>query len=169
MDSTTPYWDYLFGNESEALAYSESHSLNTTSIPEIAKHIALLPKANSARPRIVVITQGPDATVVAIANGQDSVQVTEYPTATIEGDEIVDTNGAGDAFAGGFMGKLILGGSVEECVKAGQWLAGLCLRCNGPAYVPFNFLEIDLVILSRRRSVPSRDQKFCLREIEGSD
>lgn len=106
---------------------------------------------------------------MAKTNGQNSVQVTEYPTARIEGDEIVDTNGAGDAFAGGFMGKLILGGSVEECVKAGQWLAGLCLRCNGPAYVPFKFLEIDLVILSRRRSVPSRDQKFCLREIEGSD
>jgi len=140
MDSTTPYWDYLFGNESEALAYSESHSLNTTSIPEIAKHIALLPKANSARPRVVVITQGPDATVVAIAKtpgGQDSnVEVREYPTAKIEGNEIVDTNGAGDAFAGGFMGKLILGGGIEECVKAGQWLAGLCLRCNGPAYVP---------------------------------
>ena len=42
MDSTSPYWDYLFGNESEALAYSESHDLKTTSIPEIAKQIAAL-------------------------------------------------------------------------------------------------------------------------------
>lgn len=136
MDSTSPYWDYLFGNESEALAYAESHNLMTTSIPEIAKHIALLPKANDSRQRTVVITQGPDPTIVAIAQRDGTVDIEEYPTASIPGDEIVDTNGAGDAFAGGFMGKLILGGSVEECVKVGQWLAGLCLRCNGPAYDP---------------------------------
>src|SRR5579859_2244674 len=109
MDSTSPYWDYLFGNESEALAYSASHNLNTQSIPAIATHIALLPKANSQRQRVVVITQGADATIVAIAKPDGSVDVTEYPTAKIASDEIVDTNGAGDAFAGGFMGKLILG------------------------------------------------------------
>lgn len=27
MDSVAPYWDYLIGNESEALAYAESHDL----------------------------------------------------------------------------------------------------------------------------------------------
>src|SRR5579862_1766334 len=134
MDSTSPYWDYLFGNESEALAYAESHNLNTTSIAEIAKHIALLPKANNSRQRTVVITQGADPTIVASAQKDGSVKITEYPTAKLSNEEIVDTNGAGDAFAGGFMGKLILGGTIEECVKVGQWLAGLCLRCNGPAY-----------------------------------
>jgi len=136
MDSTSPYWDYLFGNESEGLAYAESHGLETKSIPEIAKHIALLPKVNSARPRVVVLTQGADPTIVAIAK-DGKVEVSEYPTAKIPDDEIVDSNGAGDAFAGGFMGQLILGGDIKKCVKAGQWLAGLCLRSNGPAYDPF--------------------------------
>src|SRR5271167_3194396 len=129
MDSTSPYWDYLFGNESEAIAYSESHDLKTTSIPEIAKHLALLPKVNSSRPRVVVITQGAEATIVAIAQ-DGKVDVSEYATAKIPNEEIVDSNGAGDAFAGGFMGELILGGNVEKCVQVGQWLAGLCLRSN---------------------------------------
>jgi len=133
MDSTSPYWDYLFGNESEAIAYSESHDLKTTSIPEIAKHLALLPKVNSSRPRVVVITQGAEATIVAIAQ-DGKVDVSEYATAKIPNEEIVDSNGAGDAFAGGFMGELILGGNVEKCVQVGQWLAGLCLRSNGPSY-----------------------------------
>ena len=132
MDQTSPYWDYLFGNESEALAYSESHDLKTTSIPEIGKHLALLPKANSARPRVVVLTQGPDTVIVNIAR-DGKVETTEYPVEKIP--EIVDSNGAGDAFAGGFMAELILGGDVARCVKAGEWLAGLCLRSNGPAYV----------------------------------
>ena len=133
MDQTSPYWDYLFGNESEALAYAESHGLETKSVPEIAKHLALLPKANSARPRVVVITQGPDPTIVAIVD-EGKAEVSEYPTAKIPGNEILDTNGAGDAFAGAFMAKVVQGASIETCVKAGQWLAGLCLRCNGPAY-----------------------------------
>jgi len=136
MDLTSPYWDYIFGNESEALAYSESHDLKTTSIPEIAKHIALLPKANLARPRVAVVTQGPDAVIVAIGN-DGKVELTEYEVTPISEEEIVDTNGAGDAFAGGFMAQLILGGNIEQCVKAGVWLAGLCLRSNGPAYDSF--------------------------------
>ncbi|CAG8734936.1 11975_t:CDS:2, partial [Acaulospora colombiana] len=38
-----------------------------------------------------------------------------YPVEKLRDDEIVDTNGAGDAFAGGFMGGLVLGKSLEEC------------------------------------------------------
>jgi adenosine kinase len=137
MDATAPYWDILFGNEAEALTYAESHSLNTQSIPEIAKHLALLPKANVRRNRTVIITQGPDATIVAIALGDGKgVEVKEFPTARIPDAEIVDSNGAGDAFAGGYMGELILGGGLEKCVAVGQWLAGLCLRSNGPTYRP---------------------------------
>ena len=133
MDQTSLYWDYLFGNESEALAYAESHDLKISSVPEIAKHLALLPKANSSRPRVVTITQGPDPVVVAIAR-DGKVEVTEYPTEEILSEEIVDSNGAGDAFAGGFLSQLILGKDIATCVRVGQWLAGLCLRSNGPTY-----------------------------------
>lgn len=136
MDATSPYWDYIFGNEAEALAYAESHSLNTTAISEIAQHLALLPKANVHRYRTVIITQGPDPTIVAIAQGDGKeCVVKEFLTAKIPDNEIVDSNGAGDAFAGGYLGELILGGELEKCVKVGQWLAGLCLRSNGPTYL----------------------------------
>jgi adenosine kinase len=135
MDSTSPYWDFLFGNESEALAYAESHNLSTTSIESIASHIALLPKANPLRHRVVVITQGADPTIVAETQENGTVKIKKVPTPKVATQEIVDTNGAGDAFAGGFMGELILGGDVLQAVNVGQWLAGLCLRCNGPAYV----------------------------------
>lgn len=165
MDSTSPYWDYLFGNESEALAYAESHNLNTTSIPEIAQHIALLPKANSLRQRTVVITQGPDATIVAVSQTDGNVDIKEYPTANIPAEEIVDTNGAGDAFAGGFMGKLILGGNLEQCVYAGQWLAGLCLRCNGPAYHPNNPKSDCIDIPSQSWSIRIRSRQSSSKSL----
>lgn len=33
---------------------------------------------------------------------------------------IVDTNGAGDAFVGGFLSQLVCGKAVPECVRAGE-------------------------------------------------
>jgi len=130
MDSVLPYCDYVIGNESEALAYSESHDLKSQDISEIAKTIAALPKKNNARPRTVVITQGTDPTIVATTDGK----VNTFPVHKISREDIVDTNGAGDAFAGGFLGGLVQGKSLEACVDMGQWLASWSIRELGPAY-----------------------------------
>lgn len=90
MDQVIPYLDYLIGNESEALAYSESHNWGITDIAEIAQKLANIPKINTSRPRQVVITQGTEPTIVASAE-----HVQTYPVRQINPAEIVDTNGAG--------------------------------------------------------------------------
>lgn len=43
--NTMPYIDYLFGNESEALAFAESEGWATKDICEIAVKISAFPKA----------------------------------------------------------------------------------------------------------------------------
>ncbi|TGZ81145.1 Ribokinase-like protein [Ascodesmis nigricans] len=134
MDSVLPYCDYIIGNEAEALAYSESHDLKATDITEIAKHLALLPKKNTKRSRVVVITQGTNPTIVATSDHGESPKVQTFPVHVIEDKDIVDTNGAGDAFAGGFLGGLVKGESLETCVDMGQWLASWGIRELGPAY-----------------------------------
>ncbi|GAM91637.1 hypothetical protein ANO11243_096890 [Dothideomycetidae sp. 11243] len=133
LDSTSEYWDYLIGNETEAISYAESHSLDTKSIPEIAQHLANLPKKNTQRKRTVIITQGTDPTVVAI---QGEAKPREFAVKQIAKDEIVDTNGAGDAFAGGFVAGIVEGKDLDTCVDMGSWLAKLSLTQLGPAY-PF--------------------------------
>jgi adenosine kinase len=135
LDSSSQYWDYLIGNESEALSYSESHNLDTKDIESIAKSIALLPKKNTKRPRVVVITQGTDDTVVAVGDVEKgTVSVNKYPVHPIPGNKIVDSNGAGDAFAGGFVAALVQGKKLETAVDMGQWLAALSLQEIGPSY-----------------------------------
>jgi adenosine kinase len=42
--------------------------------------------------------------------------------------QIVDTNGAGDAFAGGFLGALVSGKSIDEAVLAGHKLGAMCVQ-----------------------------------------
>ncbi|KAI0383145.1 pfkB family carbohydrate kinase [Hypomontagnella monticulosa] len=132
LDASSPYWDYVICNESEAAAYARSHSLSVaeTDVAGIAKAIANLPKANAKKPRVAVITQGTLPTVVAI-QGQDAVK--EYPVHAIDASKINDTNGAGDAFAGGFVAGLVQGKPLETCVDMGQWLARLSIQELGPS------------------------------------
>lgn len=129
LDATAPYWDYVIGNETEALAYAESHGLETKDIKEIAKHLAALPKENKKRERVAIITQGTDPTIIA-ENGKD---VKEIPVHAIEKSQINDTTGAGDAFAAGFVAGLVSGVSLEQCVDQGQWLAKLSIQELGPS------------------------------------
>ncbi|KAK9452604.1 Ribokinase-like protein [Dipodascopsis uninucleata] len=134
MDSVVPYLDFFIGNETEALAYAESHGYETKDITEIASKIAALPKVNTARPRYVIITQGSDSTIVVKAETTGAVSTKTYPIRKINSSDIVDTNGAGDSFAGGFLGGLISGKSVDEAIEVGHWLASWTIRLDGPAY-----------------------------------
>lgn len=95
LDQTAPYWDILIGNETEALAYAESHNLDTKDIKEIATAIAKLPKKNTKKPRQVIITQGLDPTIAVVAKPDGAVELKEFPVHGIEVEKINDTNGAG--------------------------------------------------------------------------
>jgi adenosine kinase len=129
LDASAPYWDYVIGNETEALSYAESHGLETKDLKEIAKHLAALPKANNKRERVAIITQGTLPTLVA-ENGKD---VVEYPVHAIDQSLINDTTGAGDAFAAGFTAGLVAGETLSQCVDQGQWLAKLSIQELGPS------------------------------------
>ncbi|KAF2194854.1 Ribokinase-like protein [Zopfia rhizophila CBS 207.26] len=136
LDETAPYWDILIGNETEAVAYAESHNLNTKDVKEIAKAIATLPKKNNKKPRTVIITQGTDPTIAAIAKEGGDVEIKEAPVHAIQNENINDTNGAGDAFAGGFVAGVVQGKPLETSIDMGQWLARLSIQELGPSY-PF--------------------------------
>ncbi|EPE34089.1 Ribokinase-like protein [Glarea lozoyensis ATCC 20868] len=128
LDATAPYWDYVIGNETEALSYAESHGLGTKDIKEIAKALAALPKANGKRDRVAIITQGTEPTIVATKG-----EISEYKVHAIDASQINDTTGAGDAFAAGFTAGLVAGKSLAQCVDQGQWLAKLSIQELGPS------------------------------------
>jgi len=126
MLKAAPYWDIVFGNESEALAFAENNGFQTKDIKEIAVKLSKLEKINKTRSRTVVITQGADPTIVVV----DGV-VKEFPIIPIAQEKIVDTNGAGDAFVGGFLSQLVQGKPLESCIKAGNYLANLIIQRSG--------------------------------------
>jgi adenosine kinase len=128
-----PYVDFLFCNESEAQAFAETKGISKDDLEAVAKYVANLEKANNARPRTVVFTQGSQQTIVAV-QGQDAVQRFDVPA--IEASKIVDTNGAGDAFVGGFLARLAQGKSIKEAVEAGHYAAGVVIQRSGCTFPP---------------------------------
>ncbi|KAL6766359.1 FAP278 [Auxenochlorella protothecoides x Auxenochlorella symbiontica] len=136
LNQLLPYVDFLFGNETEARAYAAAAEWGTEDVEEIALRISRLPKENGARPRTVIFTQGADPTVVAVHG-----KVALFPVVRLPAEKLVDTNGAGDSFVGGFLSQLVAGKGVEEGVRAGHYAASIVVQRSGCTFpdLPYNF------------------------------
>ena len=97
----------------------------TSDIKAIAKAISNLPKLNEKK-RIVIITQGSNPVIYAIGD-----ELKEFEVSKIEESKIVDTNGAGDAFVGGFISQLVQEKSIEKCIHCGVWVSQLVIQRSG--------------------------------------
>ena len=115
--------DYIFANEDEAAEFGKTQGMEGADLKDIAKVIAKWPKKSTA-PRTVIVTYGPKPVIVAQNTpGSEEVTVTEYPLAELTKDQIVDTNGAGDAFVGGFLSQLYQDKDIATCIQAGIYLS----------------------------------------------
>ena len=85
-----------------------------------------MPKASGVRPRTVVFTQGSKETIVATGG-----KVTKYAVDPLPAELLVDTNGAGDAFVGGFLAMMVKGEDIAKCVEAGHWAAKVIIQRSG--------------------------------------
>ncbi|AAS50933.1 ABR161Cp [Eremothecium gossypii ATCC 10895] len=125
LEQVLPYTTHIIANESEAASYAESFGLDCDreDLVSIAKHVI----GDSSR--TVVFTHGLEPTIVVSPAGEAA-----YPVHPVDKEKIVDTNGAGDAFAGGFVAALVQGRDLPTAVDMGQWLAALSIQEFGPCY-----------------------------------
>jgi len=120
-----PMVDYLFCNETEAATYAETEGWEATDLDFIATRLSLIPSAKGGH-RTVVITQGSDPALVCHRG-----QVTKHAITALPKEKLVDTNGAGDAYVGGFLAGLSKGLSTEECCEAGAYSASVIVQHSG--------------------------------------
>jgi len=128
MCSVLPYADYVIGNEDEATTFAKKSGWDEKDLQGTALKLAALPK-EGGNPRTVIFTHGSEPTIVA-HNGV----VTLYPVASLDKSLIVDTNGAGDSFVGGFLAGIALGKPMEKCIAAGQYAAREVIQLEGSQY-----------------------------------
>jgi adenosine kinase len=124
LKKTMPYIDILFGNETEAATYAKTEGWSETDIPSIAAKLSKLPK--EGKPRTVVITQGASPTIIAVDG-----ELREYPIIKLPKSKLKDTNGAGDAYVGGFLYGLVQDKDMDYCTKAAAYAASVIVQRSG--------------------------------------
>lgn len=122
------YVDIVFANESEALAYTGK-----------APHEALEEIASKCS--IAVVKTGKEGSLVK--KGTEVIQLLSCPV-----DNVLDTTGAGDFYAAGFMYGLTCGYSLEKCVQISTILATAVIQEVGTTLSAKKWDEIKLNIES---------------------
>lgn len=130
MKDLLPYVDICFGNETEASTLSTALAFGTTDLTEIAVKLAQLDKA-TVRPRTVIFTHGADPTIVVVADKYRVWSIDTYPVISIKSDDIVDTNGAGDAFVGGFLAGLAKHLTIADSIASANYAANVIIQQSG--------------------------------------
>ena len=104
------YVDIVFANEEESKSFTGKEPLEA--LNELAEFCS-----------IAVVKIGKDGSL--IKSGEDVFQIDAIDA------EIVDTNGAGDIYAAGFLYGLSRGWSLDKCGKTGAILAGKIIEISG--------------------------------------
>lgn len=127
LEQALPYSDIIFGNDDEARTFAKFVlKLETDNVKEIIQAMVNMPKLNDKK-RIVIITQGEKSVFYSDENGQ----IKEFNVPKIDSEKIIDTNGAGDAFVGGFLSQYVKGESLEKSIDCGVWASGLIIQRSG--------------------------------------
>lgn len=135
IEKVMKYVDILFGNDDEALAYASHKKWDTKSIDEISTKIALDVKERKQVKRLVVITRGGEPIVVAQQVHDQNVEIKHFPCKPIPSPDMVDTNGAGDSFVGGFLSQYVQGAPLERCVEIGDYAAREIIKVDRKSVV----------------------------------
>jgi adenosine kinase len=151
IEKLCEYADIIFANEAEALLFCKLlnfKSGNNETIEDIAIQLCKnIPKKNKNKKRIVIVTAGPNPAACCQYDFKEQKEIFSglFPVANVPSENIVDTNGAGDAFAGGFLSQYVQGKKLDECMKAGHWAASVIIQkrgCDIPMDIKFSNLSI---------------------------
>jgi len=125
INSLIPLATHIFSNEDEIKSYAKANEINYKDMEDLAKQVSLI-KSERKQGKSVIVTQGKDPVIVA-TNGK----VNTYKVELLPKEKIVDLNGAGDAFVGGYLSQLALNQSEEICVQAGNYAARYIIQTSG--------------------------------------
>lgn len=112
IKSWLPHMSALFMNEEEA-----------TFLTGLTQLESALNALLAAAPMVVIKCGSEGA--IGKARGGESIKIAAVPT------YVIDTTGAGDSFAGGFIASWLDNRDLEMCMKAGAAAAALCVSIVG--------------------------------------
>ncbi|VDL61287.1 unnamed protein product [Hymenolepis diminuta] len=129
IDAVIPYADFVFGTRDEAQAFAEAKNLDDNTAVGTAKYFASLPRVlGSIRTRWIVFTNGPGS-IMTISS--KDLKIRNFTVDPLPSDEFVDTNGAGDGFAAGFLASYLVEKDLDKAIQSGKKAAAYIIRRSG--------------------------------------
>lgn len=117
------YVDIVYANEDEAVAFSGTEDLNASL------------EALSKLCKIAVVKKGKEGAMIKSGGKTTNVELVEV-------DKVVDTTGAGDLWAAGFLYGYVNGCSLEQCGHYGSILGGEAVRQFGAKFSDKQWAQI---------------------------
>jgi len=114
--------DMVFCNDDEAIAFSKKETLSEAE------------DFYKSKTYMTIITKGSEGSVV-VENGVKHFAEAEKITP-------VDTNGAGDMFAGSFMHAYLQGIDTAACAKFGNYASSKIVETFGPRLAPGGYAKV---------------------------
>jgi sugar/nucleoside kinase (ribokinase family) len=123
--------DYVFCNQREGAMFAKKHGFDDD-IEAAAMYMAdYRQKSDSKPPRMAIITQEGEPTIVCKRDKKGELVVTRHEVVQVPKHKIIDTNGAGDTLVGGFIAGLIRGVDETQALKEGLHLASIIIQKHG--------------------------------------
>ena len=114
--------DMIFCNDDEAIAFSGEENLDDAV------------SFYKEKPYMTAITKGAEGSVVIDKGVEKHAQAEEITP--------IDTNGAGDMFAGSFMHAYLQGNNIEACAKFANYASSKVVETFGPRLSSDGYLEV---------------------------
>ena len=130
-EEALPLYDRAFANSDLAMITIEDHQAlyGLRDEEETVRHAFTLPVAE------VVVKRGGDPTLVRLA-GKEPIAVPAFKV-----DKVIDTTGAGDSFASGYLAARLQGQPPEVAARSGNKLASIVIQYPG-AIIPTEAMPV---------------------------
>jgi len=153
-----PYVDFIFLNEEELdqlfkifynnIQFSDEDNSTNNKAKDynyfIKEFFSVLDKKNKNKQRLVIITRGSNTTIIYQQIYKDNSiynKIHYIPILKIPYKDIVDTNGAGDCFSGGFLSGIMMGYDIQTSAMFGNIMASNVLQLSGFQIPYINIIE----------------------------
>ena len=124
----------IFCNSEEARLFTEKESLKEAT-GALLEHC-----------QIAVVTDGANGAVIAQKVENNDIEIHEVATPTVA--KVIDTNGAGDNYAGAFLYALSKGHSLPECGRLASEVSAQVIQQFGPRLESQQYQDIARRVLS---------------------
>lgn len=123
----------------------EMEALAGTKGEEYRKTLDIAHKKLISKERLFVVTNGSKGVLISkfdYKRGQLDFILQSFPT-VMKSEDIVDLNGAGDSFLGGFLSQFMKGSSLYSCCRAGNDASFVILKNIGCTFPKDTKLEFE--------------------------